>query len=781
MDEHHWESDDDIFYDIDSDVEYNDAHEHIDLGQDDHQDQDHREQESNKGSDTLVQKECQENPNKEDISRPPAVLPKGSLESIIFREPLNAHSKPRIKRPIILQGLERTESSTNPNNPFQDTSDSELDEVESELELEQEFSQYRKERMRPNLEQLQDGDVCFFCGTLTPYERRRSTHTPYPTIYQCDDCYQHLSPEALPSSLLEAHKKELKQLEESVRINSNKGPELVDDESLCAGDPSLVAAGMSWSAEEGELFFQGLRRFGKHNVWAVQEHVKTRSLAEVVAMIQTMEMELSRRRHFELETATLSKMPMAEEASELQIKIEEMCATALMDGEMKMASKRHQEAGPTVDPDLVSKASLFNMKVLCDLSSRLYIQNESAGLEREVALAMYDALKEWLTPLIKELIVVHHERHRISLRLYKEKTELPILPEITTSAVLRTLYARQHPLDSGAFFRNLGDRLNYMIFDDRPPAMRNETLGIKPISPMWVPGGFGKKYYLNEQVDRAQAEAPDSDQDQETDDGFSAEEEAENKLEAPLAYIPERKDQECRADNLNSHDWDDLWISQARDARQGSRAAAEPSASLVSTKRRRFRETHPLVSTAMPHNTWNEGVERLSANSYALPVNVTSETPPSLMGLSENARIQSMNKRKRTQEQKVYLEPQDVVDPGVLVEKETSLQVMSLQRQMRDMATRMNRLRPFEIHAPGYGILPQGASFMYDATRPPPKSGFGLGERSRGGIWLMDKNPNELINASGYITVSDTEDEREERRGCKLQMKADEKIERKRQ
>ncbi|KAF9186268.1 hypothetical protein BGZ51_002120 [Haplosporangium sp. Z 767] len=649
MDEHHWESDDDVFYDIDPDFEYNDVHEHIDLGQDDHRGQDHLEQETNKENDTRVRKKRKENPSKEEILRPPAILPKGSLESIIFREPLNAHSKPRIKRPIILQGLERTESSTNLNNPFQDTSDSELDEIESELELEQGFNQYRKERMRPKLEQQQDGD--------------------------------------------------------------------------------------------------------------------------------TMEMELSRRRHFKLETATLSKMPMAEEASELQIKIEEMCAAALMDGEMKEASKRHQETAPTVDLDIVSKTSLFNMKALCDLSSRLYIQNEGAGLEREVVLAMYDALKEWLTPLIKELIVVHHERHRISLRLNKEKTELPILPEITTSAVLRTLYARQHPLDSGAFFRKLGDRLNYMIFDDRPPAMRSETLGIKAISPIWVPGGFGKKYYLNEQVDRAQAEAPDSDQDQETDDGFSAEEETEKKLETPLAYIPERKDQECQTDNLNSHDWDDLWLSRARDACPGSRTATEPNTPLVSTKRRRFRETHPLVLTAMPHSTWNEGVERLSANSYALPINETNETLSSSLGLFKNARIQSMNKRKRTQEQKVYLEPQDVVDPGILVEKESSLQVMSLQRQMRDVATRMNRPRPFEIYAPGYGILPQGASFMYDATRPPPKSGFGLGERSRGGVWLMDKNPNELINASGYITVSDTEDEREEHRGWKLQMKADEKIE----
>ncbi|KAG0340026.1 hypothetical protein BG000_000818, partial [Podila horticola] len=74
-------------------------------------------------------------------------------------------------------------------------------------------------------------------------------------------------------------------------------------------------------------------------------------------------------------------------------------------------------------------------------------------------------------------------------------------------------------------------------------------------------------------------------------------------------------------------------------------------------------------------------------------------------------------------------------------------------------------------YAPGYGYPPHNASHSTDPTRVPPKTGFGLGQRRHAGLWTGDET------LSGYITVSDTEDEEEEERGWKRQMLADQKIE----
>ncbi|KAI8596397.1 hypothetical protein EDD21DRAFT_5042 [Dissophora ornata] len=395
--------------------------------------------------------------------------------------------RPRKRRPRLLREMERIESSTNPNNPFQDTTDSELDGIESELELEREYLEQKKKALEPNLKMPQDGDVCYHCGVLTPYEQRRTT--PYPAIYQCTICRQS-QPSASPQEL-QRHEEELRELEGNVLLNNNgwfaekpkpyegkmlsvtqkeyienaKATQILPPEQEIlwernveglAEDPiawkmrglsrkeqfakywsrgrSLVAGGMEWTMEESDLFYQGLRRFGKHNVWAIQEHIKSRSLAEVVAMIQTMETEVERRKFFCLDMVRLSKMPMAEEADEKQIEVEERCATMLIDKEMRETWQEYTTTPRETRPEIVKKTAVFNLRALNDLSRRIYIQNEGAGMDRDLAVEMYDALKKWLTPVVKELAMLHHERHRVKLVLNKvRETRL----QLTSRQLLR--------------------------------------------------------------------------------------------------------------------------------------------------------------------------------------------------------------------------------------------------------------------------------------------------------------------------------------------------------
>jgi hypothetical protein len=96
---------------------------------------------------------------------------------------------------------------------------------------------------------------------------------------------------------------------------------------------------------------------------------------------------------------------------------------------------------------------------------------------------------------------------------------------------------------------------------------------------------------------------------------------------------------------------------------------------------------------------------------------------------------------------------------------------------LEEKAVAVPNARFIEQYEPGYGILPKDASFMYDTIRPPPKAGFGLGQREHGGLFFMDRQPHEQYSSSGYITVSDTEDEEEEERGWTRQMQADEILE----
>lgn len=178
---------------------------------------------------------------------------------------------------------------------------------------------------------------------------------------------------------------------------------------------SLVAGGMAWTVEEGDLFFQGLRRFGKHNVWAIQEHIRTRSLAEVVTMIQTMEVELARRKYFGLKMIRMSEMPMAEEADEEQIELEEKCADALMDRETvaNWATLKKQKDEGKKTLEWTDAHEMFRLKSL--VKQLAHLDETSLG----VADALYDSLKEFLTPIIKELIELHYERQRVHLILDK--------------------------------------------------------------------------------------------------------------------------------------------------------------------------------------------------------------------------------------------------------------------------------------------------------------------------------------------------------------------------
>ncbi|KAI1315819.1 hypothetical protein EDD11_000314 [Mortierella claussenii] len=805
--------------------------------------------------------------------------PEGSLQDTILAQPVNSQSKLRRKRPYLLREMERIESSRNPENPYQDTSDSELDEVESELELEREYEQYVKEARKPKLHLLQDGDVCYYCGALTPYEMRRTT--PYPTLNQCAHCMDSQAPEGPPSAqVVASHETELRDIESNVRLNNNgwfsnepnlhehgvtlrtqqdfariagaaqtlrpettevfwnkiiedmpRGPvgwrlqnvpNVVQRAKYWSRGGALVAAGMSWTGEEGDRLFQGLRRFGKHNIWAIRDHVRSRSLAEVVAIIQTMEMELVRCKYFGLGATRLSDMPMAEEADENQVLVEEQCAAVLLDRELKETWKLNRKILDDVNPQTVNKSRLFNMRTLMDMSSRLYIQNEGAGIDRDVATVMYDSLKTWLTPVVKELVLLHHERYRVHVMLKKDTPpeDIPVMGEMD---VMRTLIAQQKCIGSTSFFQSLPKRLRFLAFDDESPviSMNNDkgkdkkkgkskerdndqdgdkgneidnsrggdkgkdvdTRSIKSTDGLAMLNGLGKRYYLNAQADLAQAMAPDSDQDAETDDGVFAEEEGESWLEAPLPMTqyplpdlaPKIYNDYCN-NKIELDQWDTFWSTTAQETRQAIHRQTHFTESTVPSKRRRFRASHPLTPTPMAFDTWQEGVKRLQANSHALPINVVVDAGPRPLDTSKGAPLQSMNKRTRNYEQELYLDPKPDEDLGHKLEHRKVTRILNNSRVMMRKAKTVHD-RPMEVYAPGYGVLPNNASFMHDPTRITYKTGFGLGERDRGGLWLADKNVHELVNASGYITVSDSEDEEEEERGWKRQMQADLKIE----
>ncbi|KAF9134021.1 hypothetical protein BGW39_008365 [Mortierella sp. 14UC] len=533
-----------------------------------------------------------------------------------------------------------------------------------------------------------------------------------------------------------------------------------DRQSSQARGQRLVAGGMSWTVEESNLFFQGLRRFGKHNVWAIQEFIRSRSLAEVVTMVETMEMELARRKSLGLKTIRLSEMPMATEVDDNVVAMEEEYASRLIDREMKIFWNQHARSHAESAPDFVDKAQVFNMRTLSDLSSRLYIQNEGASMEREVVQSLYDALKEWLIPVIKELVVLQHERHRVTALLKKD--EYSKAPSITETDVFRTLHARQLPLDADAFFSTAHNRLQDMLIDDS--AVIPKTI---PGSRRYTPEAlsrYGKQYYLSTETDLAEAEADDSDQG---DEDMLAEEEEEDFLEAPFPVLrPSLHFQsvnsgiEYAAKIYKEQEpslqlWDSFWSTRVQEARRSLAGHADG-----------ISEEDLAAQRTRAYDIWRSDLARLEDTSFAVP-----KTDDGADCHLENnilaTEIQRMNKTERSHEQRHYLEPLSPNPPSSALEagklERIIAHVSALDAECKIEAERKNSEHP------GYGPLPKNTSIMLDSTREAPTTGYGIGKRDRGGLWQKDK----YVAESGYITVADSDDEEEEDLGCERQMKAD--------
>ncbi|KAG0337471.1 hypothetical protein BG000_005374, partial [Podila horticola] len=575
-------------------------------------------------------------------------------------------------------------ASRNPANPYQDSTDSELDEIESDIELEMALQVALDSKQKPHLKLAQEGYVCNYCGVLIPYEQWRPS---YPQVYICLDCKESLDDPRTPPSSLQVYRSKLQRATNALRLDHTKSPtypKSAKDDHPSEEDPSgqdsqtqslsdmLVAGGMAWTAVEGDLFFHGVRRFGKHNIWAIKDHVKTRTLAEIVTMIQAMEAELVRRRHFGLDVMALKDMPMATESTEDEIRIEECHAHKLLQEESKARWTEISQEPDETRSKFVEKSQLFNLRTLSDLSSRLYIQNESAGIERDVVYELHDALVAWLKPLIKELAMMNHEQNRIGDVIHQTASDRPKSCEtVTELQVARALVFREYPCNTDQFFQNLPQRLGLLEFDDSPAAMKKETAGMVVPSPVWTFDGFGKKYYLNEQVDSAQAQAPDSDQDEDTDDGVEAEEEMESTLESPLPFIPFTEPTEVllasdeageevteayfKKREAEEAAWDLFWSTRAERARQIPEARS-------TRVHKRFRETqpHPNLPEPQTFEQWSEGIERLSANSHSLPIATAGgarDIRTSLGKKKDNlqAPIQSINKRIRSYEQQLYM------------------------------------------------------------------------------------------------------------------------------
>ncbi|KAF9548329.1 hypothetical protein EC957_006825 [Mortierella hygrophila] len=697
------------------------------------------------------------------------------------------------------------------------------DDVESDLELELELTAFRKEEIKPRFKLAQDGVVCCSCGAITPDNMQHLT--TYPAMHVCRSCLAKQERVALAPirqeaptdnniNLIQIHEDQLKNLERDMRLNlfgwipkkpiaseqieglmkSSIIPNNTNEQDLqrskavntdeetwvdqpCRGQ-SLVAGGMIWTAEESQLFFQGLRRFGKHNVWAIQEFIHSRSLAEVVTMVETMEMEVGRRKSLGLKTIRLSEMPMATEVNDQVIALEEVCASRLMDLEMTTFWNQHAKSPAESTPEVVEKSRLFNMRTLSDLSSRLYIQNEGAAMEREVVLSLYDALKEWLTPVVKELVVLQHERHRVTALLTKE--ECVDTPSITEMDVIRTLQARQLPLDVDAFFSTAHNRLQYMLFDDS--AVVPETMSNGPQYTPSALSDYGKQYYLNATTDLKGAEEADSDQDMDTYDGVLAEEAEEDIMEAPLPVLRPSPDPQSvnsggeqaaqidKEQGPSPQQWRSFWSTRAQEAQEAQEISAD-----VASDSAEGRLTVQLQSSeslpTMSYETWREDVARLEDYSLTL-LGAVGDTDNRLNKHALITNVQSMNKSERSYEQRLYLEPLPTTPPSAQLEvnklKRIAAHVSALDSECRVQSRYKNPEQP------GYGPLPKNVSLLLDPTRVAPTTGYGVGKRDRGGLWQMDR----CVGDSGYITVSDSDDEEEEDLGCQRQMNADANIER---
>ncbi|KAF9579247.1 hypothetical protein BGW38_004572 [Lunasporangiospora selenospora] len=663
------------------------------------------------------------------------------LETLLFRSRINGRSKLRRQRLGLANHLERVASTKASDNPFWDTSDSELDEIESEIELENNFVKDQQSKIQDQLKAPKDGTRCASC----------------------------LKPNTAASGAIDAYEATFDQHQEETRLRAHSTLQV--DMGRQERSP-LVAGGMSWTPDEADLFYHGLERFGRHNVWAIQEHIKTRSLAEVVTMIQAMETEMAHLKYFGVSTMTLNEMPMADEVDEDELAHEEECANVLLEKSLKAAWEQDKASPLETRPDEVEKTLLFNMQTLADLSSRLYVQNEGAGIDRQVVTILYDALKAWLSGVLQEILILHHERHRTQLLTNKL------------------------PLNPGRFLAKLAERNGYLAYKDEYQVLRQPGMSV---------GRLPMGYYMNESVDRKQAEAPDSDQDQDSDDGVSDEEEAELTLEAPLPILSlNRSDRdtakEARLSNFIQQQqnaealWRQFWTESRSKVNAANLEVSKETTEPVVPAKRRFRETNPLIQQALPFETWKEGVERLAANTFALPISEEKE----VVRVNADTPVYSMNKRARTHQQRTYLEDPKLEETITKFDMARRKRLMKYEYTLYCKAARITEKRLLENYAPGYGMLPKQASLLFDPLHPPPKNGYGLGERQQGGLWFQDRKPldllsgylpttaqpqsiplnlerglDESVNYSGYFTVSDTEDEEEEEEGANRQIEAD--------
>ena len=340
--------------------------------------------------------------------------------------------------------------------------------------------------------------------------------------------------------------------------------------------------------------------------------------------------------------------------------------------------------------------------------------------------------------------------------------------------VIRTLQARQLPLDVDAFFSTAHNRLQYMLFDDS--AVVPETM---PDRPQYTPSAlseYGKQYYLNATVDLKEAEEADSDQDMDTYDGVLAEEAEEDIIEAPLPVLRPSFDPQCvnlggeqaaqidKEQGPSPQQWRSFWSTRAQEA-QGSSVDV---ASNTAEGRLSIQASESLPT--MSYDTWRDYVSRLEDSSLTL-LGAEGDTDSHPNKHAFITSIQSMNKTERSYEQRLYLEPLPTTPPSAQLEvnklKRIAAHVSALDSECRVQSRYKNSEQP------GYGPLPKNASLLLDPTRAAPTTGYGVGKRDRGGLWQMDR----CVDDSGYITVSDSDDEEEEDLGCQRQMKADANIE----
>ena len=197
-------------------------------------------------------------------------------------------------------------------------------------------------------------------------------------------------------------------------------------------------------------------------------------------------------------------------------------------------------------------------------------------------------------------------------------------------------------------------RLNLRVVDDTKSTANSIIL------PKSKDPGIGRSFYLNHEVDQAQAQVRDSDQDMDTDDGVSAEEELKINLECPLAVItedmwgnkPAASEETPTIESRTEHDCIGICFNGQNHVRHGRSGQTLRNQSQDSRfrlqERKRCRETHPLKPIPLPFNDRKEGVERLAANSFAPPMGIGKDAVQSSSFDPKDPSVVSMNERTKS-------------------------------------------------------------------------------------------------------------------------------------